>query len=132
METGATGGSAGFSTAPEAGSIATGMDTSPAPDALQSLFENSPDAIWLFDTDRWVFVDCNQAAVALLRAADKARVQKEKAKPPASIHELQTLTGAYDVSKNKQAEVFCNEINNFLKNDELLFKRLNEISKKLI
>lgn len=58
--------------------------------------------------------------------------EKEEAKPPTSIHELQTLTGTYDVSKNKQAEVFCNEINNFLKNDELLFKRFNEISKKLI
>ena len=47
---------------------------------------------------------------------------KEKAKPPTSIHELQTLTGKYDVSRNKQAEIFCNEINNFLKNDEILFK----------
>lgn len=57
---------------------------------------------------------------------------KEKAKPPTSIHELQTLTGKYDVSWNKQAEIFCNEINNFLKNDEILFKWFNDVSKKLI
>src|SRR5262245_18860899 len=35
------------------------------------LFERSADAIWLFDPRAGVFVDCNQAAVQLLRAGSK-------------------------------------------------------------
>ena len=34
-------------------------------DALRTYFENSPDAIWLFDPSSGVFVDCNDAAVAM-------------------------------------------------------------------
>jgi PAS domain S-box-containing protein len=35
-------------------------------DALRTYFENSPDAIWLFDPSSGVFVDCNDAAVAMM------------------------------------------------------------------
>jgi PAS domain S-box-containing protein len=38
---------------------------------FQLLFERSPDAIVLLDPQAGVFVDCNQAAVALFRAASK-------------------------------------------------------------
>lgn len=38
---------------------------------FQSLFERSADAIWLFDPLAGTFVDCNAAAVELLRAGSK-------------------------------------------------------------
>jgi PAS domain S-box-containing protein len=38
------------------------------------LFERSADAIWLFDPEAGVFVDCNQAAVELMRAGTKSRL----------------------------------------------------------
>jgi PAS domain S-box-containing protein len=38
---------------------------------FQTLFERSADAIWLFDPQAGVFVDCNSAAVALMRAGTK-------------------------------------------------------------
>jgi len=41
---------------------------------FQLLFELSADAIWFLDPQALVFVDCNQAAVALMRAGDKAQL----------------------------------------------------------
>src|SRR5262245_26781557 len=38
---------------------------------FQQLFERSADAIFLFDPDREVFVDCNQSAVEMMRATSK-------------------------------------------------------------
>ncbi len=38
---------------------------------FQTLFERSADAIWLFDPQAGVFVDCNQAAVELMAAGSK-------------------------------------------------------------
>ena len=38
---------------------------------FQLLFELSADAIWLFDPQAGVFVDCNSAAVELMRAGTK-------------------------------------------------------------
>src|SRR5215831_3284843 len=38
---------------------------------FRQLFEGSADAILLFDPAREVFVDCNQAAVEMMRANDK-------------------------------------------------------------
>src|SRR5437867_4217490 len=38
------------------------------PSMFQLLFERSADAIWLFDPQAGVFVDCNPAAVELMRA----------------------------------------------------------------
>src|SRR5271157_5567323 len=57
-------------------------ESSSAPDAplgqneimFQLLFERSADAIWLFDPKARVFVDCNDAAVELMRARDKAQL----------------------------------------------------------
>jgi PAS domain-containing protein len=38
---------------------------------FESLFERSADAIWLFDPQTGVFVDCNSAAVELMCAGTK-------------------------------------------------------------
>src|SRR5215813_64653 len=41
---------------------------------FESFFERSVDAVWLFDPDAGVFVDCNQSAVELIGAQSKARL----------------------------------------------------------
>lgn len=41
---------------------------------FQQLFERSADAIFLFDPAREVFVDCNQAAVEMMRATDRQQL----------------------------------------------------------
>src|SRR5262245_7347767 len=41
---------------------------------FQQLFERSADAIFLFDPGREVFVDCNQAAVEMMRATSKEQL----------------------------------------------------------
>src|SRR5580765_1642409 len=38
---------------------------------FELFFERSADAIWLYDPKAGVFVDCNQAAVQLMRAGTK-------------------------------------------------------------
>src|SRR5258708_4808960 len=44
------------------------------PSMFQLLFERSADAIWLFDPQAGVFVDCNPAAVELMRAGTKEKL----------------------------------------------------------
>src|SRR6266699_3619840 len=44
------------------------------PSMFQLLFERSADAIWLFDPQAGVFVDCNAAAVELMRAGTKEKL----------------------------------------------------------
>jgi len=41
---------------------------------FESFFERSVDAVWLFDPQAGVFVDCNQAAVRLIGAETKAQL----------------------------------------------------------
>src|SRR5690349_12451537 len=41
---------------------------------FESFFERAFDAVWLFDPQARVFVDCNQAAVELIGAKDKAQL----------------------------------------------------------
>src|SRR5689334_8623666 len=41
---------------------------------FRQLFERSADAIFLFDPRRLVFVDCNQAAVEMMRATSKQQL----------------------------------------------------------
>src|SRR5205809_6325706 len=41
---------------------------------FRQLFERSADAILLFDPSKEVFVDCNQAAVELMRATSKQQL----------------------------------------------------------
>jgi PAS domain S-box-containing protein len=41
---------------------------------FQQLFERSADAIFLFDPQKEVFVDCNQAAVEMMRASSKQQL----------------------------------------------------------
>jgi PAS domain S-box-containing protein len=55
------------------------------PSMFQLLFERSADAIFLFDPRAGVFVDCNPAAVELMRAGSKERllqVRPEELSPP--------------------------------------------------
>lgn len=40
-------------------------------ETFRDFFARSPDAIWLFDPEAGVFVDCNEAAVALMRCKDR-------------------------------------------------------------
>ena len=52
---------------------------------FELLFERSADAIWLFDPQAGVFVDCNQAAVDLLQAGCKQQLlgmRPEELSPP--------------------------------------------------
>src|SRR6185369_3825565 len=52
---------------------------------FESFFERSVDAIWLFDPQAGVFVDCNQAAVELIGAKSKAQLvqaRPEDLSPP--------------------------------------------------
>ena len=52
---------------------------------FELLFERSRDAIWLFDPQAGVFVDCNQAAVQLMRAGTKEKLlqaRPEDLSPP--------------------------------------------------
>ncbi|HTI73008.1 MAG TPA: PAS domain-containing protein, partial [Candidatus Limnocylindria bacterium] len=44
------------------------------PSMFQLLFERSADAIWLFDPLEGIFVDCNSAAVELMRAGTKEKL----------------------------------------------------------
>src|SRR5262245_47922077 len=44
------------------------------PSMFQLLFERSADAIWLFDPQAGVFMDCNSAAVELMRAGTKEKL----------------------------------------------------------
>src|SRR5436190_18472432 len=55
------------------------------PSMFQLLFERSADAIFLFDPLAAVFVDCNPAAVALMRAGSKEellQMRPEQLSPP--------------------------------------------------
>ena len=52
---------------------------------FQLLFERSADAIWLFDPQAGVFMDCNSAAVELMRAGSKQKLlgaRPEDLSPP--------------------------------------------------
>src|SRR5712671_3627921 len=53
---------------------ASGSPLQDTPSMFQLLFERSADAIWLFDPQAVVFVDCNAAAVELMRAGTKEKL----------------------------------------------------------
>src|SRR6266478_3866891 len=53
---------------------AVGPSIADTPSMFQLLFERSADAIWLFDPQAGVFVDCNSAAVELMRAGTKEKL----------------------------------------------------------
>src|SRR5262245_51950226 len=57
----------------------------PSTGAFASFFERSVDAIWLLDPERGVFVDCNQAAVDLMRGGTRDKLlqaRPEDLSPP--------------------------------------------------
>src|SRR4051795_1237201 len=54
-------------------------------DVFDTLFERSADAIWLYDPQTIVLLDCNQAAVELIGAVNKQqllRTRPEQLSPP--------------------------------------------------
>src|SRR5260221_2259970 len=53
---------------------AVGPSIADTPSVFQLLFERSADAIWLFDPQAGVFMDCNSAAVELMRAGTKEKL----------------------------------------------------------
>src|SRR3954470_15938504 len=69
----------------EEGACAPGRLIEQCGPVFESLFERSADAIWLFDPEAGVFLDCNQAAVELIGAKNKEqllRVRPEEISPP--------------------------------------------------
>src|ERR1041384_4874472 len=56
------------------GSSAVPQQLSHSEPMFRMLFESSADAILLLDPQREVFVDCNQAAVEMMRAKSKDRL----------------------------------------------------------
>src|SRR3974390_2397698 len=67
---------------------------------FQLLFERSADPIWLFDPQAGLFVDCNQAAVELLRAASKEKLLRTR---PAELSPARQPDGT--LSEDKAVEV---------------------------
>jgi PAS domain S-box-containing protein len=68
-------------------------------DVFESFFERSLDAVWLFDPEAKVFVDCNQAAVNLIGAKDKAQLLQTT---PADISPLNQLNGVSSSERTLQ------------------------------
>src|SRR6478735_3861840 len=67
---------------------ATKLDLEKARGVFESFFERSIDAVWLLDQQAGVFVDCNQAAVELIRAENKQqllRMRPEDLSPPLQL-----------------------------------------------
>src|ERR1035441_5840344 len=60
---------------------------------FESLFERSADAIWLYDPQTALLVDCNQAAVELIGAENKQqllRTRPESISPPFQLDGMPT------------------------------------------
>src|SRR4249919_605144 len=70
------------------------------PSMFQLLFERSADAIWLFDPQAGVFVDCNAAAVELMRAGTKEKLLQMR---PEDLSPLLQPDGT--ASRQKSTEV---------------------------
>ena len=60
-------------------------------------FERTAEAMWLFDPQAGVFVDCNDAAVALLRASSKADLLQRR---PADLSPERQPDGASSLEKS--------------------------------
>ena len=68
---------------------------------FQLLFERCADAIWLFDPEAGVFVDCNSAAVELMRAGTKEKLlgaRPEDLSPGASQKAIWVVVSSSDPS----------------------------------
>src|SRR6185436_15316689 len=66
---------------------------------FESFFERTFDAVWLFDPETKVFVDCNQAAVKLIGAKDKAQLLQAA---PADISPTNQPNGASSSERTSQ------------------------------
>ncbi|HWC60822.1 MAG TPA: PAS domain S-box protein [Verrucomicrobiae bacterium] len=66
---------------------------------FESFFERTFDAVWLFDPQAGVFVDCNQAAVDLIGAKDKAQLLQAT---PAQVSPANQPNGATSSERTAQ------------------------------
>src|SRR4051794_21186731 len=66
---------------------------------FESFFERTFDAVWLFDPQARIFVDCNQAAVELIGAKDKAQLLQAT---PADISPTNQPNGASSGERTSQ------------------------------
>ncbi len=69
-------------------------------------FERSPDAIWIYDNDTGVFVDCNDAAVALMRCHDRIdllQLTPAQLSPPAQPDGRPSDVAAAEISRQVNA-----------------------------
>jgi len=69
---------------------------------FQLLFERSADAIWLFDPQAGVFVDCNAAAVELMSAGTKEKLLGARPEDLSPLHQFDGTT-----SREKTAQVIA-------------------------
>src|SRR5206468_6567635 len=76
------------------------------PSMFQLLFERSADAIWLFDPAAGVFVDCNPAAVELMRAGTKEKLLGER---PEDLSPLLQPDGTPSCEKSAQIVALVEE-----------------------
>jgi PAS domain S-box-containing protein len=67
---------------------------------FESLFERSEDAIWLYDPQAGMLVDCNQAAIKLIGAENKQQflpARPEEISPPAQLDGLPSAEKATQI-----------------------------------
>src|ERR1051325_1166753 len=73
---------------------------------FESFFERTFDAVWLFDPQTQVFVDCNEAAVELIGAKSKAQLlqltpaQLSPANQPGGVSSIQRTTEIIELVEN--------------------------------
>jgi PAS domain S-box-containing protein len=82
-------------------SSATGAPGGDTESMFRLLFERSADAIWLFDPREQVFVDCNEAAVQLMRSGSRDRLLRAapaELSPPCQPDGRNSLEAAREVS----------------------------------
>ncbi|HKX62585.1 MAG TPA: PAS domain S-box protein [Verrucomicrobiae bacterium] len=71
------------------------------------LFERSADAIWLFDPKEQVFVDCNRAAVDLMRSGTRDRLLRmnpEQLSPPLQPDGRPSAAAAQDITETTERQ----------------------------
>src|SRR5947207_15067861 len=85
---------------------ARGFSFKDTPSMFQLLFERSADAIWLFDPQAGVFVDCNAAAVELMRAGTKEKLLGAR---PEDLSPLFQPDGTSSREKTTQVIAFVEE-----------------------
>ena len=77
---------------------------------FELLFERSADAIWLFDPEAGIFVDCNQAAVELLRAGSRDQLLRTR---PEDLSPAMQPDGISSRDKARQVAELTNRLGGY-------------------